>query len=486
MFDEDEVYQEEVRNRKPPKRAQSTLSSIIEAGRSQSPHATAPGLSGPLSGGDSAKIQNAGNASRPAAENEASLPSTSSGDDKRRYAEVAHQVIERLRTPMRRSVASTATLQTESGPQSRVSSDTVAEVNARFQPPRRSKTSSSLVPARGRPPSLQRSRTLGLAIDLEAQVSVAKRPRTVTFAAEPVDRLTIPTYTIPGRERQAGADGHAQVLKPPQRTQPSIFRPQSTLRDEVSSGSLAITPRRLPTTQTLLPKQAPGDEKRLPNPTRRDDPDTSLVSRVRSRLAASRIEKDLERIQPFFEWRTAATTPSTPRGPAVNTLAQEARNENGFALPELRFNGDESTSGHTLDILDLEMNNPYELSEDFPIQPQHYLGVQEATIHEVIKELERQPHGLEQSSTSKDSSEAQRFWDTKLSILLNVDTIMSCFIGNNELPKPIVGKIWGIVLSICRVPLEEVRHPLARREVADILNRFERPQNSFRMLATSL
>ena len=454
LFDEDEAYIAECRNRRPSRRTPSTLSrnmtqnisrdsqsketEIEDHGPSNAPNGTSTTFK--------AESNVAGNTKTPP-----NFSMTSDADI--RSAALVQDAVNRFQAPTRRVIFAAEpkrVVQTEF----RISQDAVEQINARFQPPRRSRTTQSLVPARSHSPTIQRSWSLDPVTDIEAQIEVGNKSKGVKFAPTALERLVVPTYTIPATIKQPST--HHRSLESQTVTSKGFRRPGAP-RLDFSVESLAITPRRLPPIQDLASRVNRGKLAMSETTTAEVTPDTG-ESPVQTKLKTNRKDKDLKRRQPFFEWRTSATTPSTPRAPEIQGFGQSSHNEDGFVSPTSALDGTGSAAGHVLDVLNLEMmNNVYQVSDDFPIQPRHYVKVKEKTLSEVIQVLEEQTSETGPSSRSSNPTELRKFRETKLSILLHVDTIMSCFVGSNELPSSIVRKVWGIMFSICEVELEDVR-----------------------------
>lgn len=197
LFDEDETYLEAVRNRKPMRRSQSAVSGSVADGRSQSPQPTDAAMSrqAPSGASDSRIIRRGVPIDAQAfAKPPAGISNTINLGD--RDTVLAQQVIQRMKAPGRRTGDPNSFADSDGGSPLHVGQDAVQEINARFQPPRRSKTSRSLIPSRPPSPTLQRSRTQGLDADLEAQTHMRKKSKKISFAPVPLDHLVIPTFTI--------------------------------------------------------------------------------------------------------------------------------------------------------------------------------------------------------------------------------------------------------------------------------------------------
>ena len=453
LFDEDETYLEAVRNRKPIRRSQSVVSGSVTDGRSQSPQPTDAVTSrqAPRAASDSHTIRSgASNDAQAFTKARTGVPNTRDLGD--RDAVLAQQVIQRMKTPGRRTGDPKSLADSDAGSPIHVGQDAVQEINARFQPPRRSTTSQSLIPSRPPSPTLQRSRTLGLDADLEAQTRTRRKSKKISFAPVPLDRLILPVFTISG----GATHPSSRILdaSPLQGEPPYIFRRHTGLKDGSSLGSIAITPHRIPPAHRVA-KQLTRSQECASSPSEAQH-GPSQLSGVLSRLEAHRKEKDMKRLQPFFEWRAPVTTPSTPRTSDIDHATLDVHVEDGSPFPSPDHDSTGSMAGTTLDILHSEMLQPYRASEDFAIQPRHYIDVEDTAFSDVTRYLEDQAPRLISHSRSDHPSEEQRFWETKMSILTRVDMIISCFIGNNELPNLILKKIWGLLFQICQVTLGEV------------------------------
>jgi hypothetical protein len=454
LWEDDQVYHEAIRNRKPFKRTSTTFSGTGDP-RNQDLQLSLFNSSGGTTHArpDGSKFERRYSKTLTTPGKIDELPSAA---DKlgQRDAAVVKQVIDRLRLPPRRPPPISPNLLARATGDDRVSDDTFEEINALFYPPppRRAKTSQSLILADPQLPSIWRTRTLDVDIDLEAQTMPGRKKRAVTFVEEARDRIIIPTFTIQADNTTSAKRHHPTSIKIPPRKSPFNARDVKWLEEGRKGGSLAITPQRVPRVRDL--SNHPIFKIPITKPT--GDQTQSTLSRgpVNSRLETNRKEKDMKRLQPFFEWKTTPTTPSTPRSSEHNHTRFDSLEENGSMFP--LWDGSGSTVTVTLDILDSLMTDSYQPSEDFAIQPRHYIEVRERTLPEVIELLEKQASSLGPCPDPKHPSADQMFWETKVSILLKVDTILSCFIGNNEAPNKVVKKIWGIVYDIIAVTLEEV------------------------------
>ena len=449
LWDEDEVYLEEIRQRKPFTKLEIALDPALQ------PKLKALSASSQLGQASSVRGDRERAAVQPEKSPEISFVLPDSAETGVRDTVLVKQVLDQFQAPTKKSTLSVPVPVTKI-PTFRISDEAMEEINSRFRPPRRSATSQTLIPVSVPPQPMQRSQTLDPSVDIEAQTRVGKRSKGVSFAPSAVNIPTTAVHVASTTSKQAGGRMRGRDPTVPSKRSSYIFRSRITPGEDASAASLAITPLRLPPARHRLTNVETGTGI-LSDQVSERNKSPSSEGPVLSALTASRKEKDLKSLQPFFEWRASPATPSTPRSTTVEIPGSEVNTANGVAFPDSNVEGIASVAGHTLDILHLEMKNPYFLSEESPIQPQQYLDIEEKTIHDAVKELEAQSRAFDRSLPSHHPSDAQKLWETKLSILLKVDIIMSCFIGNNELPSPIVRKIWGIILNICRVPLEEVR-----------------------------
>lgn len=365
---------------------------------------------------------------------------------------VVKEVIEKLQAPA--VIGSSSKI---AGNETQIPRNTLEEVGKRIKPPTRAMTSQSQIlprpPGRG---SILRARTTAASsLDNDSAAPFVRKPRRgITFALENMHHDHLPIHvTAQNNKDRSGTSNLATVIQD-ERRQPYIFRLQASTAKESRSMPTAMSALRLPSARRPRPGMLSLDNATLPpSPARAGQ--YPKLGPASSKLELSRREKAMRLLQPFFEWRSAL--PATPSTPRTSDLAQPTyKDDHRNGSQDANSSGNmRSMAAETLDILHLEMQNPYQTTEEFAIRPSDYSAVEAKSTDDVVKALDAQ------SDPSKEHPlDQQGFWDAKASILISVDTVLSCFVGRKELSDTIIQKIWGLVFNICQVSLEEVSMPL--------------------------
>ena len=493
LFDENETYLAEVRGQKWFERADTSFSGNLQGTRSRSPgvsrHATENRSMSQILESEGLNKTKDGRKGAP--------QTSTTADTTSRNTETTRDVIDHFKTPVRRRMGRD-TVEVLGGEEQALEPSPIPadEIQARFQAPRRSVTSQSLIRVHETGPELlKRARTLNPNFDLEAQTKATMKDGKVASTTDPRGIPRIPTFTIQASKDEDQMERRGFDQRKVQ--SPHIFREQIGGRSTPPS-SLAVAPLRLPplagatefSSKNVGPKQPPtsslstpvappqpikmrgnsqgkgiasgGRASTLPTPL---SPESTA-----SKLMSHRKIKDIKQLQPFFQWRRpAAPEPSTPRATRPNDIQSQRTLANGSAFMAAGHASGEKLAEDILEILDTEMKDRYLISDDFAIHPHHYNVVQEKTIDQVLKAFDKNCLGIRSQSQMKHPTESQKFSETKLSIFLKVDTILSYFVGNNELESVLVRKAWGVVINICELSLEDVsyRFPQACRRRSD-------------------
>ena len=117
-----------------------------------------------------------------------------------------------------------------------------------------------------------------------------------------------------------------------------------------------------------------------------------------------------------------------------------------------------------LDILFVEMTSGHFVTEAFAVQPSDFAAIETRGFDEIVSAIDVQ---LSQINPAKQHrKEEKRNWDLKVDIVMSIDTILRCFIGQNNQDMPLIRKIWGIVHTISDLSLDEIKvsnHHLAKQ-----------------------
>jgi hypothetical protein len=330
-------------------------------------------------------------------------------------------------------------------------------VEDRIQPPRRSMTSQSQqFPRPIERASILRTHTTGAnAATLNSDVPTVLKPRKgITFALENAHHDQLPTHIASPREVQQQLDLRAALAD---LRKPYIFRPQSPPTRPSRQSPMPISALRLPPAPRPRPGRVSVDTRKAPPKPIRENVPPNLGSTT-SKLENNRQKKAMKLLQPFFEWRSAVpTTPSTPRASGNDQPSYEINHRSssaGASNPGNRV----STATHILEILDIDMGNPYHtMEEDFAIEPADYDEIVPKSIDDVVNALDS--HRL--TGNGEQAPDRQHFWDAKVGILTSVDIILSCFVGSHQRSDLIIRKVWGMVFQLCQVSLEDVSVQIA-------------------------
>ena len=461
LFDENEAYLAEVCSQTWVKRGNNSLSGSLQDSRSRSP--------------GSARIV---------------LPQTrATAGIGPRHTDIRQKVVDQSKASARHRTGKGAAEVAPNIEQVLLSSPIPADkIQARFQAPLRSAPSQSLIPVPERAPGpLKKSRPLDPTRDLEKQTQATREPGKVSFAPHPQGMRETPTFTLPS-SMQTNMGNEWRVSNQRRVQSPYIFGQHRALGQATPSGSLTIAPFRLPPlavetefVESVRPKKllssasSPSTSLDLPKtietaktqgghggasvPWSADTGTSLLTGPAASRLRAHRKIKDIKHLQPFFQWRgPAATELSKPRVPRPSGLQKEGALLEGSRLADAVHVSGEKLAEDILEILNTEMEDEYLISDHFAIQPHHFEDVEEKTVEQVLSAFDKSFLEILPHSQSKHPTELLKFLETKLSIFLKVDTILSCFVGNNELASVLIRKVWGIVFSICELSLEDVSY----------------------------
>ena len=322
--------------------------------------------------------------------------------------------------------------------------------------------------------------------DVEAQVPQrkSKQSRASIGLGDPT-MLRAPTYVI-----SASSYGRLHYstssLASPKPNAAHIFRTRPLTDQRVLSGSLNLSPRRLPlyVWQKEFPRREVAQDKRQETravtgfkitaevngvrggstpvaPPPSEDRTATSANAVRERVRTSRRQKDMKQLLPFFEWRSTLTgVPATPIESTRDIHAgtepnHDAQAVDGVLSPSL----DADRAAELLEILDDGLSKPYHVGEGFAVQPIHYSSISQSRIWAVADELYMQSLTLQKSrpEAARSDEDSHNFLATKVDIMLRLDGIICCFVNDSHQDEPLVAKAWGIMLQLSQLKLEDVR-----------------------------
>jgi hypothetical protein len=440
LFDEDEIYQEAVRQRSTVDQAKAYTKLAMSLVKRSS--------SGPTESNESNDRNIRGTTSPMMGKTAGSILKNHSGNSTPgpKDAAVIREVIEKLQAPtLKRPNVNFADLEQPS--------QIPEVVEERIKPPARAMTSQSQMNFRPpEPASILRSRTIGISnSNPNAGVSDLRKPRRrISFATNLASDDKLPTHV---KHPDIELIDLSDPVVAKEITPPYIFRSQGYTSKDFRPAPLPMSALRLPPGPRQRPGKIAFEAPKAPSKTVPQQPSQNLGPAA-ARLQSNREKKAMKLLQPFFEWRTAVpTTPTTPRTSDQTQLGFEGERRNG----SVDTNNSGNHRDQTLDILHAMLNAYETTEEDTAIQRSEYDGAESKSIDDVVRSLEMQfgPHQQQPLD--------QKFWDNKINILLSVDTILSCFIGSVRHSDKIVQKIWGIVYQICQASVEDVsREPCYR------------------------
>ena len=359
-----------------------------------------------------------------------------------------------------------------------------ASVDQAYTLPERSMTSRSLQLVKS--PKLfpfKRSKTFTAKdLDIEAQNAPGTGAQHVTFATTAQASWRAPT-NLTVKDAQGG---HIQSPPMPRSSRPApaqIFRRRLSSKEFRNAGPVTLSPRRLPlhVWQSRVPpydgeESVRGDSTQFTGLRIITQSSNSALSvgvsnsaggvtnpksnenTIRARIRDVRNEKDMKSLRPFFLWKgPTAATPTTPResdaGMTPRALQEEddaTLNGSVSPMPEL-----ESTKD-LLDILNLGLETDQYVSENFPVQHEHYNAAKTTTIWEAADHLSRQLN-KEVLIDGAQNEETTTLLVAKIDIVLRVDAIFRCFVDETHESEAIFAKAWGIVTKLNELGLEDVR-----------------------------
>lgn len=296
--------------------------------------------------------------------------------------------------------------------------------------------------------------------------------------------LRAPTYVISASSN--GRLHHSTTsLASPKPKAAHIFRTRPPTDQRLLSGSLNLSPRRLPlyVWQKEFPKREVVQDRRqetravtglkittevdevrevsIPLAARPSEDFTmTSANAVRERVKSSRRQKNMKQLLPFFEWRSTLT--GVPATPIESTGDMNAGTESS-PIPQavdglLSPSSDADRAADLLEILDDGLSKPYHVREGFPVRPAHYSSISQSRIWAVADQLHMQSQSLQKSRREAAGSDedSHNFLATKIDIMLRVDGIICCFVNDSHQDEPLVAKAWGIVLQFSQLKLEDV------------------------------
>ena len=410
------------------------------------------------------------------------LPMLTATDTEIRDRQIAQRVIDHFKAPGRPGIVKDTNDTSLSEEQALQSYPRTADqVQSRFRALRRSVTIQSLVQVPEKAPRLlRRARTLNPSFDIEAQTQAAKKSRGTAQTPDPRGISMIPILTANGSKGSNEPKGLGSDHRTAQ--SPYIFRthtsglggataadspgiappPLPSLANEKEHSSRCVEAKQPQSKRPTTPVDSPRANEIAPSNSGADKASNGrasvkaislLTKSTASSLDSNRKLKDIKQLQPFFQW--------TGPGAAETSRARVSRD--GTLPIDTEVMGGSHISGErlaedTLEIFNLEMQEAYLISDDFPIRPEHYGEVHEKTIGEVVRAFDDLFLKIQLQSRSSHPAELQKLSVTKLSIFLKVDTILSCFVGHTELDSVLIRKAWGVVVYICQLSQEEVTH----------------------------
>jgi hypothetical protein len=185
--------------------------------------------------------------------------------------------------------------------------------------------------------------------------------------------------------------------------------------------------------------------------------------------AEKRAKDNVGGCTPFFQWRTSPGPTTGIRMRPVGGSVSSKTERIDMAITD-STRGTEvhpphhSHAAHVIltDIDSFIAHGKYHDAPKFDVSPSDYDGVVSRKRSEVIALLE--PEAQESGRPSFDFGPEEdgpvaakrQFDDSKIQFLLGVHGFLECFVNQDEVDAKVLGKIWGLMYSLCELQLEPV------------------------------
>lgn len=183
--------------------------------------------------------------------------------------------------------------------------------------------------------------------------------------------------------------------------------------------------------------------------------------------AEKRAKDNLGGRTPFFQWRTSSTPNTVVRIRPVGGSVSSKTDRIDMAITDSR-RGTVQLPHHPhaahdilTDIDSFIVHGKYHDAPKFDVSPNDYDGVVSRKRSEVITLLESEVQESARPSLDVGPEEDEpmaakrQFADSKVQLLLGVHGFLECFVNQEEVDAKVIGKIWGLMYSLCDLQLQQ-------------------------------